>query len=73
MSLSELRACRAERPMKGAGEQEHLREDAGMTREAATGEAPAEAPAEHLRKDAGEREDEDRGLIDKAREKLKDG
>ena len=61
----------AERPTKsgGEGEQEHLREDAGMTHEAATGEEPAE----HLRKDAGRPEpQEDKGLIDKAKDRLKD-
>ena len=61
----------AERPTRShrEGEQEHLREDVGMTREAMTGEEPAG----HLRKDAGqpERQGEEKGLIDKAKDRLK--
>ena len=54
------------------GEQDHLREDAGMTRE---GLAEGKEPAQHLQKDVGEpdrseREDDERGLLDKARDKL---
>jgi hypothetical protein len=63
-----------ERPGPGRqeGEQGHLREDAGVTQE---GLVEGQEPAEHLREDAGrpdraERRDDDRGLLDKARDKL---
>ncbi len=60
------------KPRRQEGEQEHLREDAGMTQE---GLAQGGEPEEHLEGGAGpgqaEREEDDRGLIDKARDKLK--
>ena len=54
------------------GEQDHLKEDAGMTRE---GLAEGQEPAQPMREDAGqpdqaERDDDDRSLLDKARGKL---
>ncbi len=54
------------------GEQDHLREDAGMTRD---GLVKGQEPAQPMREDAGqpdhaEREDDDRSLLDKARGKL---
>ena len=54
------------------GEQDHLREDAGMTREAL---AEGQEPAQPMREDAGqpdpaERKDDDRSLLDKAKDKL---
>ena len=55
------------------GEQDHLREDAGMTRE---GLAEGQEPAQPMREDAGqpedqaERKDVDRSLLDKAKDKL---
>ncbi len=54
------------------GEQDHLREDAGVTQE---GLIEGQEPAQPLREDAGqpdqaERKDDDKGLIDKARDKL---
>jgi len=57
-----------------AGEQEHLREDAGME----SGLAQGQEPDEHLRERIGvpggaERKDDDKSLIDKAREKLTGG
>ena len=66
----------AERPTKShsSGEQEHLREDAGME----SGLAQGEEPDEHLRECDGEpggaeRKDDDKSLIDKARQKLTGG
>lgn len=60
------------KPRRQEGEQEHLREDAGMTQE---GLVAGQEPAEHLREDAGqpdqaEREDDDKGFLDKAKDKL---
>ncbi len=54
------------------GEQDHLREDAGVTQE---GLVEGQEPAQPLREDAGqldqaERKDDDKGLLDKARDKL---
>ena len=54
------------------GEQDHLREDAGMTRE---GLVEGQEPAQPMRADAGqpdqvERDDDDRSLLDKAKDKL---
>ncbi len=54
------------------GEQDHLKEDAGMTRE---GLAEGQEPAQPMREDAGqpdqaERDNDDRSLLDKARDKL---
>jgi len=54
------------------GEQDHLREDAGMTRE---GLAEGQEPAQPMRENAGqpdqaERIDDDRSLLDKATDKL---
>jgi hypothetical protein len=60
------------KPRRQEGEQEHLREDAGMTNE---GLGPGVEPEEHLKEDAGqdqaERKEDDKGLIDKAKDKLK--
>jgi hypothetical protein len=61
-----------ERPRKGSEEQEHLREDSGMT---AGLPGPGEEVDEHLREDTGmvgnpENQD-DRGSIEKIRDKLK--
>ncbi len=58
------------KPRGQEGEQEHLREDAGMTQE---GLVSGQEPAEHLQEDAGgsERKEDDKGLIDKAKDKLK--
>ncbi len=58
------------KPRRQEGEQEHLREDAGMTQE---GLGSGQEPAEHLQEDAGEseRKENDKGLIDKAKDKLK--
>ncbi len=57
------------KPRCQEGEQEHLREDAGITKEGLGGE-----PAEHLGEDVGqdraERKEGDKSLIDKARDKL---
>ena len=60
-----------ERPKPGRqeGEQEHLREDAGMTSEGLGGE-PAEHPGEDAGQDRAERKEDDKGLIDKARDRL---
>jgi hypothetical protein len=57
------------KPRRQEGEQEHLREDAGMTQE---GLVSGQEPAEHLQEDAGrsEREEDDKGLIEKAKDKL---
>ncbi len=54
------------------GEQDHLREDAGMTQE---GLAEGKEPAQHLQEDVGQpdragNKDDDKGLIDKAKDKL---
>jgi len=63
----------AERPKRSRreGEQEHLREDAGL----AEGSLAGDEPAEHLREDTGQvggqAKQEDKGLIDKAKDKLK--
>ena len=63
----------AERPRtnRQEGEQEHLREDAGL----AEGSLAGDEPTEHLREDAGgmgdDAEQEDKGLIDRAKDKLK--
>ena len=62
----------AERPRtnRQEGEQEHLREDAGL----AEGSVAGDEPKEHLQEDAGQAVDraerEDKGLIDKAKDKL---
>ena len=62
----------AERPTtnRQEGEQGHLREDAGL----AEGSLADDKPAEHLREDTGQAEgqgeQEDRGLIDKAKDRL---
>jgi hypothetical protein len=60
------------KPRRQEGEQEHLREDAGMTQE---GLGSGEEPAEHLREDAGQdqakRKEDDKSLIDRAKDKLK--
>ena len=60
-----------ERPKPGRqeGEQEHLREDAGMTGEGLGGE-PAEHPGADAGQDRAERKEDDKGLIDKARVRL---
>jgi hypothetical protein len=58
------------------GEQEHLREDAGLAQEGMTqGVRPGTESEEHLREDAGqlgqeEREEDKRSLVDKAKDKL---
>jgi hypothetical protein len=54
----------AERPKtnRQEGEQEHLREDAGLVQ----GSLAGDEPTEHLREDPGQvGEQEDKGLIDK--------
>ena len=62
----------AERPRtnRQEGEQDHLREDAGL----AEGSLAGDEPAEHLREDTGQAggqaEQEDKGLLDKAKDKL---
>ncbi len=60
------------KPRRQEGEQAHLREDAGTTNE---GLGPGVEPAENLKEDAGrdqaERKEDDKGLIDKAKDKLK--
>ena len=58
------------KPRRQEGEQEHLREDAGMAQE---GLGQGQDPAERLQEETGqsEREEDDRSLIDKARDKLK--
>ena len=60
------------KPRRQEGEQEHLREDAGTTQ---GGMAPGVEPAEHLKEDEGQdqagRSEEDRSLIDKAKDRLK--
>jgi len=59
------------KPRRQEGEQEHLREDAGTTQ---GGLGPGVESAEHLKEDAGrdqtELNEEDKSLIDKAKEKL---
>ncbi len=60
------------KPRRQEGEQEHLREDAGVTQE---GLVAGQEPAEHPREDTGqpdqaEREEDDQGLIDEAKDKL---
>jgi hypothetical protein len=59
------------KPRRQEGEQEHLREDAGTTQ---GGLRPGVESAEHLKEDAGrdqmEPNEEDKSLIDKAKEKL---
>ena len=54
------------------GEQDHLGEDAGVTQE---GLIEGQEPAQPMREDAGqpdkvERKDDDRGHLDKAKDKL---
>ena len=59
----------AERPKtnRKEGEQDHLREDAGL----AEGSLAGDEPTEHLQEDTGEvQQEEDKGLLDKARDKL---
>ena len=60
------------KPRRQEGEQEHLREDAGTTR---GGLGPGVEPAEHLKEDATQEQaqprEEGKGLIDKAKDKLK--
>jgi hypothetical protein len=60
------------KPRHQEGEQEHLEEDAGTTQ---GGLGPGVEPSEHLKEDAGrdqaERKEDDKGLIDKAKDKLK--
>ena len=59
----------AERPRtnRQEGEQDHLREDAGL----AEGSLADDEPAEHLREGAGgQAQQEDKGLVDKAKDKL---
>jgi len=59
------------KPRRQEGEQEHLREDAGTTQ---GGLGPGVVSAEHLKEGAGrdqtEPNEEDKSLIDKAKEKL---
>ncbi len=59
-------------PRRQEGEQDHLTEDAGVTQE---GLIEGQEPAQPMREDAGradqtERKDDDKGLLDKARDKL---
>ena len=70
----------AERPKRShrEGEQEHLREDTGMTQEGmAQGLGPGTEPAEHQGEDAkradrDEREEGEKSLAEKAKDKLTD-
>ncbi len=57
------------RPRRQEGEQEHLRQDGGISQE---GLGAGQEPAEHLQEDTGgsERKEDDKGLVDKARDKL---
>jgi hypothetical protein len=57
------------KPRRQQGEQEHLREDAGMAQE---GLGAGQEPVEHLQENAGEseRKADDKSLIDKARDML---
>ena len=67
----------AERPKtnRQEGEQDHLREDAGL----AEGSLADDEPTEHLHEETGhaggqaEQEEEDKGLLDKARDKRQGG
>ena len=55
-------------PRRQEGEQDHLREGAGMTQE---GLASGQKPPEHLQENAGESErEDDKGLLDRAKDKL---
>jgi hypothetical protein len=62
----------AERPKanRREGEQEHLREDAGL----AEGSLAGDEPTEHLREDPGQvgdqAEQEDKGMIDEVKDRL---
>jgi hypothetical protein len=60
------------KPTRQEGEQEHLREDAGMTN---GGLEPGIEPAKQLREDSGrdqaERTGDGKGLIDKAKDSMK--
>ena len=63
----------AERPKtnRQEGEQDHLREDAGL----AEGSLADDEPTEHLHEETGDaggqaEQEEDKGLIDKAKDKL---
>lgn len=57
-------------PRRQEGEQEHLRENAGMSPE---GLGSGQELAEYLQEDTGglERKEDDNGLVDKAKDKLK--
>ncbi len=56
------------KPRRQEGEQEHLREeDTGMTQE---GLGSGQEPAEQVGTRESERKEDDKGLIDKARDKL---
>ena len=56
------------KPRRQEGEQEHLREeDTGMTQE---GLGSGQEPAEQVDTRESERKEDDKGLIDKARDKL---
>ena len=73
VSMTEGSMPPVERPKRSRreGEQEHLREDGGLAR----GSMAGAEPTEHLQEDTGLAEDrateEDKGLIDKAKDKLK--
>ena len=58
----------AERPKtnRQEGEQDHLQEDAGL----AEGSLAGDEPTGHLREDTGQAQQEDKGLLEKARDKL---
>jgi hypothetical protein len=78
VSVTEADMPPPERPRRShrEGEQEHLREDAGMAQEGVTqGLGPGIEPAEHLREDTGradreEREEDRKSLVEKAKDKL---
>ncbi len=57
------------KPRRQEGEQEHLREDAGMTKEGLGGE-PAENPGEDVGQDRAERKEGVKSIVDRARNKL---
>ncbi len=62
----------AERPTtnRQEGEQEHLREDAGLAEGSLAGDEPKEHPQEDAGQAGGQAEQEDKGLIDKAKDRL---
>jgi hypothetical protein len=59
------------KPRRQEGEQEHLREDAGTTQGGLGPGVEPEHPEEGAGTDQAERREGDKGLIDKAKDKLK--